>query len=108
MKVLLDECVTKRLKPHLNELEVFTVRAMGWSGVKNGKLIALCVENNFDIILTIDKNMAYQQNLEKYPITIVVLNSSSSKIEDILLFVPSFLKQISDFEKNKAYEIEKL
>ena len=108
MKVLLDECVTKRLKPHLKGLAVFTVREMGWSGVKNGKLIALCIDNNFDIIVTIDKNMVYQQNLEKYPITIVVLNSSSSKIEEIILFIPSFLKQICHFEKSKAYVIEKL
>ena len=107
MKVLLDECVTKRLKPHLKEFEVFTVREMGWSGVKNGKLISLCVDNHFEVILTIDKNMIYQQNLENYPITIAVLNSSSSKIEEIILFIPSFLKQIDHFAKNKAYVIEK-
>ena len=108
MKVLLDECVTKRLKPHLSELEVFTVREMGWSGVKNGKLISLCVDNHFDVILTIDKNMAYQQNLEKYPITIVVLNSSNSKLEEVSLFVPSFLKQLDSFEKNRAYVVDKI
>jgi len=39
MKILLDECVTKHLKPYLNEYEVFTVREMQWSGIKNGKLI---------------------------------------------------------------------
>lgn len=76
MKILLDECVTKHLKPHLNEFEVFTVREMNWSGIKNGKLMSLCVENGFDILLTIDKNLQYQQNLEKYPVTIVVLNTS--------------------------------
>ena len=108
MKVLLDECITKRLKPYLQDFEVFTVHEMGWSGVKNGKLISLCLDNRFDVILTIDKNMAYQQNLEKYPITIVVLNSLSSKLEEIILFIPSFLKQIYHFEKNKMYVIEKL
>ena len=60
------------------------------------------------MILTIDRNMIFQQNLEKYPITIVVLNSSSSKLEEIILFIPSFFKQIDSFEKNKAYVIEKL
>ena len=108
MKILLDECVTKRLIPHLKGLDVMTVREMGWSGVKNGKLISLCIENNFDMILTIDKNMIYQQNLEKQSITIVVLNSSSSKLEEIVLFIPSFLHQIDSFEKNKAYVVEKL
>jgi len=53
------------------------------------------------------KNMIYQQNIEKYPITFVVFNSSSSKMEELTLFVPSFLKQIHKFLKNKAYIIEK-
>ena len=44
--------------------EVLTVRDMQWSGIKNGKLMSLCVEHGFDIILTIDKNLQYQQNLE--------------------------------------------
>jgi len=51
--------------------------------------------------------MIYQQNIEKYPITFVVFNSSSSKMEELTLFVPSFLKQIHKFLKNKAYIIEK-
>ena len=44
MKILLDECVTKHLKPHLSDHDVWTVREMGWSGIKNGKLMTLCVE----------------------------------------------------------------
>ena len=72
MKILLDECVTKHLKPLLIGHEVSTVREMGWSGVKNGKLMTLCVENGFEILLTIDKNLQHQQNLDKYPITIVI------------------------------------
>ena len=107
MKVLLDECVTKKLKSHLKELEIYTVVEMGWSGVKNGKLLSLCVEHHFDVILTIDKNMMFQQNIENVPITIVVLNSMTSKLEELILFIPPFLKQINEFEKNKVYTIEK-
>ncbi len=55
MKILLDECVTKHLKPYLKEHEVYTVRELQWSGIKNGKLMALCVENGFDMLLTIDR-----------------------------------------------------
>lgn len=61
MKILLDECVTKHLKPLLQDHEVFTVREMEWSGVKNGQLMKLCCENNFEILLTIDKNLLHQQ-----------------------------------------------
>ncbi len=68
MKILLDECVTKHLKPYLASHEVSTVKEMNWSGIKNGKLMTLCVENNFDILLTIDKNLQHQQNVYKYPL----------------------------------------
>lgn len=59
MKILLDECATKKLKSHLKEFEVFTVTELAWSGVKNSKLLTLCVENDFDVLLTIDKNLIY-------------------------------------------------
>ena len=51
---------------------MFTVSDMNIRGIKNGKLMSFCVEHGFDILLTIDKNLMYQQNLEKYPLTIVV------------------------------------
>ena len=90
MKILLDECVTKRLKKYLEEFEVFTVRELELSGIKNGSLMTYCVGNKFDILLTIDKNIMHQQNLDKYPVTIVVLNCFTSKIEELITFLPSF------------------
>jgi predicted nuclease of predicted toxin-antitoxin system len=107
MKILLDECVTKRLKVHLKEYEVFTVSEQGWNGIKNGKLMTLCVENGFDILLTIDKNMINQQNLIKYKLTLAILNSLTSKLEELLLFLPAFKGQVGQFERNRAYIIEK-
>jgi predicted nuclease of predicted toxin-antitoxin system len=107
MKLLLDECVTKRLKSQLWDFEVYTVSELGWNGVKNGKLMTLCVENNFDILLTIDKNMIYQQNIEKYPIAIAVIDSFTSKFEELILFIPFLIKQMLYLEKHKAYIIKR-
>ena len=107
MKILLDECVTKHLKTHLTDHKVFTVREMQWGGIKNGKLMALCAEFGFDILLTIDKILQYQQNLQKYNLTIVVLNNFTSKVEELVLFLPGFHAQLPDFEKHKAYLIDK-
>ena len=107
MKILLHECVTKRLKPYLAAFDVFTVSEMKWNGIKNGKLITLCVDNDFDLLLTIDKNLMFQQNLDKYKLTIAVLNSATSKIEELVLFMPSFTAQVDKLEKYKAYIIEK-
>lgn len=107
MKILLDECITKRLKPHLPEFEVFTVSEMNWNGIKNGELMVLCVNNGFDLLLTIDKNLIHQQNLDKYKLTIVVLNSLTSKIEELMLFIDPFKEQVVKLEKYKAYIIDK-
>ena len=107
MKILLDECVTKRLKNHLLEFEVFTVRELELSGINNGELMTYCAENNFDILLTIDKNLMHQQNLDKYPVTITVLNCLTSKIEELVTFLPSFKLQVNNLQKHQAYIIEK-
>lgn len=107
MKILLDECVTKRLKKHLEEFEVYTVRELELSGIKNGKLMNYCVDNSFDILLTIDKNIMYQQNLGKCPVTIVVMNCITSKLEELVTFLPSFKSQVDKFQKHQAYLIDK-
>lgn len=107
MKILLDECITKRLKPFLIDFEVFTVTEMRWNGIKNGKLLSLCVENGFDLLLTIDKNIMFQQNIDKYDIIIVVLNSITSKVEELKVFLPSFKSKVNGFQKHKAYLIDK-
>jgi len=107
MKILLDECVTKKLKSYLKEFEVYTVTELGWGGVKNGKLLTLCVENGFEILLTIDKNLIYQQNLNKYKVSIAVFNTLTSKIEELCLFIPSFKEQAAILEHHKVYLIEK-
>ena len=105
MKILPDGCVTRHPKPKLFPHEVSTVCEMGWSGIKNGKLMALCVENGFDILLTIDKNLQYQQNLIKFAIAIVIFNSTSADISELKNFVSPFLEQIHSLEKHKAHVI---
>ncbi len=105
MKILLDECVTKRLKSGLGNHEVISVAQMKWNGIKNGKLLGLCVENSFDILLTIDKNMMFNNIL---PIsTSQLLFSTPQQVKELVLFIPSFERQIKQFEKKKAYLIDK-
>jgi len=82
MKILLDECVTKRMKPYLSDYEVYTVTEMRWNGLKNGKLMALCIDNNFDLLLTIDKNLLFQQKIDKFKLTVVVLDSLPVRLKN--------------------------
>ncbi|MEO8306965.1 MAG: DUF5615 family PIN-like protein [Pseudomonadota bacterium] len=71
MRVLLDECVPKRLRRDLPGHDVVTVVEMGWSGVKNGKLLALAAAE-FDCFLTVDSNIETQQHLPDLPVAVLL------------------------------------
>ncbi|MDI9366253.1 MAG: hypothetical protein QM541_14950 [Flavobacterium sp.] len=59
------------------------------------------------LLLTIDKNLMFQQNLDRYSVTIAVLNCTTSKIDELLTFLPSFFSQVNEFAKHKAHLISK-
>ncbi len=61
--MLLDECVPRKLKRELTQHQVLSVTERGWSGIENGALLALA-EAEFDVFLTVDQNIQYQQNLK--------------------------------------------
>jgi predicted nuclease of predicted toxin-antitoxin system len=78
MRLLLDENLPKRLKIDFSAHEVYTVREMGWNGIKNGELIRLLLADNFDVLLTFDKNLQHQQNFSKYAVTVIVLTADNN------------------------------
>ena len=71
-RVVLDENLPQPLRHHLSEFDVVTVQYQGWSGIQNGELIAL-IDGKFDVLLTADQNLRYQQNLSDRSIAIVEL-----------------------------------
>ena len=75
MKVLLDENLPHRLRTYLGSHEVFTVRYQGWSGLKNGELLQAAEKEGFDVFLTGDQTMFYEQNVTGRQIAIVVLSA---------------------------------
>jgi hypothetical protein len=76
MKLLLDENLPKKLKLDFAEHEIYTVTDKGWNGIMNGQLLELMIAENFNALLTFDKNLQHQQNFEKYSIAVFVLNAS--------------------------------
>jgi predicted nuclease of predicted toxin-antitoxin system len=94
MRLLLDEAVPGRLRRSLPGQSVRTVVEMGWSGVKNGKLLALAA-HEFDAFVTVDKNLPYQQNLATLPIAVVVLDSLSIELPALLPLVPELERVLS-------------
>jgi predicted nuclease of predicted toxin-antitoxin system len=97
MRLLLDESVPSRLRRSLPGHAVRTVVEMGWSGVKNGRLLALAARE-FDAFITVDKNLPYQQNLSKLPLAVVVLDAASSELHRLLPLIPGLERALSTLE----------
>lgn len=84
MKVLLDECTPRLVQRQLSEFEIVTVQELGWTGIKNGALLRLA-ENEFDVFITSDKNLRYQQNLSGKPLAIIELPSNQVPVVALLV-----------------------
>lgn len=88
MKILLDECLPKKLKHEVEADEVKTVPEMGWAGKKNGELLRLA-EQEFDVLLTNDQNLESQQNLKQFDLAFIVLVAYTNDIEDLKPLMPA-------------------
>jgi hypothetical protein len=93
VKVLLDECVDWRLLRELIGHDVKTARQMGWSTVKNGELLTLAAKE-FEVFVTVDRNLSFQQNLPTFDIAVIVLCGSSNRLADLQPLVPELLAAI--------------
>jgi predicted nuclease of predicted toxin-antitoxin system len=95
MKLLLDENLPRKLKYRFSQsFKVITVNEMQWNTKKNGDLMKLLQENGFQALITSDKNLEYQQNLEKYQIKVVVLDVKDNRYETVLPFVEKIEKEL--------------
>lgn len=83
MRVLLDEQLPRRLARDLAGHDVRTVQQQGWAGVKNGELLQRAADHGFDIFLTADQNLEFQQNLARARLGVVVLVAASNALEDL-------------------------
>lgn len=90
MRVLLDECIDRRFARTLPGHDVQTVPQMSWAGIKNGRLMALA-EQEFDVFITIDRNLSFQQNLPQFSIAVVVLHAPTNRVVDLLPLAPAVL-----------------
>ena len=104
MKILLDECIDRRLAKELPGHTVETVPKMGWAGVKNGQLLALA-EADFDVFITVDRNLSFQQHLPKFKIAVVVLSASSNRLADLRPLAPKMLAALPSLQPGTATTI---
>ncbi len=106
MKILLDESIPRKLRNDFGDVyDVSTVRDKGWLGKKNGELLLLMVEDQFDLFITVDRNLSYQQNLERFKITIIVLMAVDNRRETLKLLLPKLFEKLAEPQLQKVIEI---
>ncbi len=105
MRILLDESLPKSLKRELSDHDVVTVPERGWASIKNGVLLRL-MQEEFDVFITADRNMQYQQPLTKLPIRFVVLIARDNQIETYLPLVPRLLELLPTLQPGTVTQIQ--
>jgi len=105
MKVLLDECVPRKLKRLLSGHWCQTVVEAGYAGKRNGELLALAEREGFEVLVTLDRGILHQQNFAGRRISLILLRSRSSRLSDIRPLVPALLDLLP---KIAAGSVEKI
>ena len=105
MRVLLDECVPKRLGRELAAHAVRTVPQEGWSGKKNGELLGLMSAAGFEVLLTVDQGIRHQQNLRTAGVAVVVMFGASNQLVDLVPLVPNVLVALHTIQPGDVVEV---
>jgi predicted nuclease of predicted toxin-antitoxin system len=106
MKILLDECVPKAIKRSLSVdgHECSTVPEAGFAGKANGELLSLA-EGKFEVFVTLDKGMQFQQNLGAFNIKILLIRAKSSRVADILPHIPACLVALRSAKPGEIIQV---
>jgi hypothetical protein len=105
MRVFLDECVDWRLSRHIPGHDVVTAQQMQWAGLKNGDLLAR-VSRRFDVFITVDRNLPFQQNIQIYDITVVILQAKSNRLADLRALMPPLLRLLDKPVAKRVHTID--
>lgn len=105
MRIVLDECVPRRLRHEFPGHEIRTVVELGWSGKRNGELISLVGAAGFDVLITVDRNIRFQQKIAQSNIALIVMVAISNAREDLLPLMPKVLAAIENAVPGQVVEI---
>ena len=94
MRVLLDESIPVDFAQELAGLDAQTVIGLGWAGLKNGALLRR-MAGEFPVLVTMDKNLQFQQNLAAHAIGVVLVRAHSNRIDDLRPLVPQILDAVA-------------
>ncbi len=104
MKILLDECLPRKLKTELIGHDTTTVQQMGWAGRTNGELLRLA-EPSFDVFITIDRGLKYQQNLRGTKLAVILLSARDNRYETLRPLMPQVIQTLQTIRSGEIVQV---
>ena len=104
MRILLDECIDQRFAKELEGHEVMTLPQAGWAGIKNGELLSRA-QSQFDAFVTVDRNLAFQQNIPQFTIAVIVLESTTNRLKDLRPLLPKLQQLLLKVRKGEVSRV---
>ena len=104
MRILIDECLNWRLARALSGHYAVSAHKKGWVGIKNGALLALA-EKEFDVFITGDRNLSFQQSISNFNIAVVVLHAPSTQLHHTLPLMPKVLAALPSLKPGQVVNV---
>jgi len=105
VKLLLDECLPRDLRKHLRGHDCKTVPEAGLAGKANGQLLELAEQAGWQVLLTMDRGMPYQQNLAGRTLSLAIIRARSNRLPDLLPHVPAILAALPALKPGEVIQI---
>ncbi len=105
-KLLLDECIPRKFKSHLPGHDCLTVPEAGWAGKKNGELLSLAENAGFEVFVSLDQGIEYQQNVTGRNIAVILLRAKSNRLADLVPLADKILTTLSSIEPGQLVRIQ--
>ena len=105
MRLLIDECVDEHLRHLFGGHDCQTARYAGLAGLSNGDLLAAAEAAGFEVIVTVDQNIPFQQNLESRTIAVLILCASTNRLRDLQKIVPAALEALASIKPGDVVRV---
>lgn len=105
MKILLDECIPRKLKYHFPDHDCVTVPEAGLAGKKNGELLAVAEQKGYEVLLTMDKGIQYEQNPTGRKIAMIIFRAKSNRLADLLPCMPTCLNHLKSIQYGEVIRV---
>jgi hypothetical protein len=107
VRLLVDQCLPRHLAPELTGHEATTVRAQRWLGLRNGVLLRAAVDAGFEVFITNDSSIEFQQNVKRIGIAVIAIEGFRNRIQDIRPLIPRILHELETIQPGQVVTIKR-